>query len=95
MPAGDSPLSKALNERVRALAAWYGGLAELVGKPHERTIPALSVPVFDQVEPARAPVESRYVIWLDEHLDHLSEHLAQLVPPARRVAEVRRKPWWR
>jgi uncharacterized membrane protein YccC len=95
MPAGDSPLSKALNERVGTLAAWYGGLAELVGKPHERTIPALSVPVFDQVEPGRGPVESRYVIWLDEYLDHLSEHLAQLVPPARRVAEVRRKPWWR
>jgi uncharacterized membrane protein YccC len=95
MPAGDSPLSKALNERAGTLAAWYGCLAELVGKPHERTIPALSVPVFDQVEPGRGPVESRYVIWLDEYLDHLSEHLAQLVPPARRVAEVRRKPWWR
>jgi uncharacterized membrane protein YccC len=95
MPAGDSPLSKALNERAGTLAAWYGCLAELVGKPHERTIPALSVPVFDEVEPGRGPVESRYVIWLDEYLDHLSEHLAQLVPPARRVAEVRRKPWWR
>jgi uncharacterized membrane protein YccC len=92
---GNSPLSKALNERVRTLAAWYGGLAELVGKPHERTIPALSAPVLDHVETGRGPVESRYAIWLDEHLDHLSEHLAELVPPARRVAEVRRKPWWR
>jgi hypothetical protein len=92
---GSSPVSMALNERVRTLVTWYGGLAELVGKPHERTIPALSAPVVDHVEPGRSPLESRYAIWLDEHLDHLTEHLAELVPPARRVAEVRRKPWWR
>jgi uncharacterized membrane protein YccC len=95
MPGGNSPLSKALNERVRTLASWYGALAEVVGKPHERTIPALGAPVLDHVDPGKSPVESRYAIWLDEHLDHLSEHLAELVPPARRVAEVRRKPWWR
>jgi hypothetical protein len=47
------------------------------------------------MDPAPAALESRYAIWLDEHLDHLSEHLSELVPPARRVAEVRRKPWWR
>jgi hypothetical protein len=95
MPDGDGRLNQALNERVRTLASWYGGLAELVGKPHERAVPALSAPAFEHVDPTRAPLESRYAIWLDEHLDHLSEHLAELVPPARRVAEVRRRPWWR
>jgi hypothetical protein len=92
---GNAPLSKALNERVTTLVTWYGRLAELVGKPHERTVPALSPPELDHPEPPRAAFESRYAIWLDEHLDHLSEHLAELVPPAQRVAEVRRKPWWR
>jgi Fusaric acid resistance protein-like len=95
MPGGSGPLSNALNERVMTLASWYGRLAEVVGKPHERTVPALSAPALDHVETARAPFESRYGIWLDEHLDHLSEHLGELVPPALRVAEVRRKPWWR
>jgi Fusaric acid resistance protein-like len=95
MAGGDGPLSEALDERVRTLASWYGGLADLVGKPHERTVPALSAPAFDHTEPAPGALESRYAIWLDEHLDHLSEHLAELVPPARRVAEVRRRPWWR
>jgi hypothetical protein len=34
-------------------------------------------------------------VWLCEHLDHLAEHLAELIGPATRVAELRRAPWWR
>ncbi|MBV9943570.1 MAG: hypothetical protein JO262_15700, partial [Solirubrobacterales bacterium] len=36
-----------------------------------------------------------YGIWLCEHLNHLAEHLGDLVVPAARVAELRRQPWWR
>jgi hypothetical protein len=38
---------------------------------------------------------SRETIWLAEHLDHLAEHLEDLVAPATHVAAIRRRPWWR
>jgi uncharacterized membrane protein YccC len=94
-PGGDRLMSAALTDRAATLADWYGQLAELVGKPREPSIQDLSAPTFEHAEIAGASVESRYGIWLDEHLDHLSEHLAELVHPALRIAEVRRKPWWR
>lgn len=38
---------------------------------------------------------SHYGVWLCEHLDHLAEHLDELIQPAFRIAELRRAPWWR
>jgi uncharacterized membrane protein YccC len=91
----NGPMWAALTDRAATLADWYGQLAELVGRPREPPIQDLSAPTFEHAEIAGASVESRYGIWLDEHLEHLSEHLAELVHPALRLAEVRRKPWWR
>jgi hypothetical protein len=34
-------------------------------------------------------------VWLCEHLDHLAEHLGELLQPAQRIVELRRAPWWR
>jgi uncharacterized membrane protein YccC len=85
----------ALDQRTTTLDAWYRRLAEVVGKPHGRPVPALQPPTFDDGEIGSGPSESGYGVWLDEYLEHLSEHLAELVRPALRVAEVRRRPWWR
>jgi uncharacterized membrane protein YccC len=93
--AGDGLMRDALNDRAATLATWYGRLAELVAKPRESPIQDLSPPPFDRAEIGHTSPESRYGIWLDEHLDHLSEHLAELVRPALRIADVRRRPWWR
>jgi uncharacterized membrane protein YccC len=93
-PAGIGAARDALRGRTKTLAAWYEGLAELVGKPEDPGVVALGAPVFDPelfVDPSS---RSQYGIWLCEHLDHLSEHLDELVPPATRIAEVRRRPWW-
>jgi hypothetical protein len=38
---------------------------------------------------------SPHLVWLCEHLTHLSEHLGELVAPAVKIAEIRRRPWWR
>jgi hypothetical protein len=84
-----------LDDRARSLASWYEQLAELVGRPHGRAVPPLSAPKVERAQLAHAAAASRYCIWLEEHLDHLSEHLAELVPPARQIAELRRRPWWR
>ena len=36
-----------------------------------------------------------WTIWVHEHLHHLAEHQSDLVGPARHVAAIRRRPWWR
>jgi uncharacterized membrane protein YccC len=93
-PAGLGAARDAVLSRTKTLAAWYEGLAELVGKPHDQNVLALDAPAFVPEAPLDASSRSHYGIWLCEHLDHLSEHLDELVPPATRIAEVRRRPWW-
>src|SRR5262249_12290973 len=36
-----------------------------------------------------------HLLWVQEHLHHLSESAAMVSEPALRVAEARRRPWWR
>ena len=35
------------------------------------------------------------LLWVDEHLQHLSAHARAITVPATHVAEQRRQPWWR
>jgi uncharacterized membrane protein YccC len=76
-----------------ALVGWYERLAtQLAGSG--RAAAVLSRPeLVDGGELGRAV--SRETIWLAEHLDHLAEHLEDLVAPATHVAAIRRRPWWR
>jgi uncharacterized membrane protein YccC len=94
-PAGIGDAQDALVSRTNTLAGWYGRLAELVGKPENAAVVAPDAPVFGPEQVVDPSSRSHYGIWLCEHLDHLSEHLDELVPPATRIAEVRRRPWWR
>jgi uncharacterized membrane protein YccC len=94
--AGQQTACVALDNRARTLARWYEGLAELLGRPAHAPVPALAAPCFeaaDTVQESRGG--SRYGVWLGEHLDHLAEHMAELVSPATRIAQLRRRPWWR
>jgi len=36
-----------------------------------------------------------HLLWVHEHLQHLSSHAGVIAGPASRVAEQRRVPWWR
>jgi uncharacterized membrane protein YccC len=36
-----------------------------------------------------------HLLWVQEHLQHLSAHAQAITEPARHVAEQRRQPWWR
>jgi uncharacterized membrane protein YccC len=92
--SGIGSVRDALQDRARTLAAWYERLAELVGKPPARTVPALGLPSFDDADTVAAP-NSRYGLWLQEDLEHLVEHLGELLEPATHLAEIRRRPWWR
>jgi hypothetical protein len=36
-----------------------------------------------------------HLLWVHEHLQHLSSHVRAIAEPAAHVAEQRRLPWWR
>ena len=82
-----------LAARAETLQAFYEQLAALVGRPRGQPAAALEVPAFD--DGLEDGAHSRRTVWLMEHLDHLTEHLGELVAPAERVAAIRRRPWWR
>jgi uncharacterized membrane protein YccC len=97
LPRDDAPgegAARALSRRAGVLDAWYAQLAAQLGRPHGRPVAALVAPSFDQDEVRSSP-RSPQAIWLCEHLNHLTEHLGELVTPARHVAQARRRPWWR
>jgi len=93
--AGTGAARDSLDRRTKTLSAWYGQLAELVGRPHHRQVVVLEPPTASPADGDELATASYHVVWLSEHLDHLSEHLGELVRPARRIAEIRRRPWWR
>jgi uncharacterized membrane protein YccC len=86
---------EALEQRARVLDAWYERLAEQLDRPRGQPVVALSPPVLGPDTVVHAESGSRYGVWLCEHLDHLAEHLGELIAPAARLAELRRAPWWR
>jgi hypothetical protein len=88
-----------LRERADAMMAWYQQLALHLSRPGPQPSP-LAKPNLDgrlvEQPSTHAPgTSSREAIWLGEHLDHLADNLEALVPPATRLAEIRREPWWR
>jgi hypothetical protein len=81
------------------LSQFYGQIAAAVGRPARAeagtdlvVIPVTLPPGALAAEPvARHP----HLMWVREHLYHLGEHTETLTKPAGRIAEVRRRPWWR
>lgn len=84
-----------LERRTATLSSWYDQLAEQVGKPDHRTVSELEPPSLTQAGVVDSSTGSYYGVWLCEHLDHLGEHLGELVHPAATVARIRSRPWWR
>jgi uncharacterized membrane protein YccC len=93
--AGVEPARAALRGRTQTLTSWFEHLASLVDKPREWDVVAPGAPRFAPEDKVDDRSGSPYGVWLCEHLDHLAEHLEDLVRPAVRVAEIRRRPWWR
>ncbi len=82
-----------LASRAETLDAWYGRLAAQLGRSRGAAVTNLTAPDFGE-DGVEVP-HSRRTVWLCEHLDHLTEHLCELVQPAADVAQIRRRPWWR
>jgi len=84
-----------LERRTATLASWYDKLAEQVGRPDHRAVSELEPPSLAAAGIVDGSSGSYYGVWLCEHLDHLAEHLGELVRPAATVAKIRSRPWWR
>jgi uncharacterized membrane protein YccC len=85
---------EALIRRTATLAAWFERLAGVVGHRAGPAPPVSGPPTFGPGEKVSESSGSQYGVWLCEHLDHLAEHLADLVGPAADVAQARGRPWW-
>jgi hypothetical protein len=83
----------ALLRRAGTLAAWFERLAAMVGRRPQAALQ--TGPAFGPDEVVDASSGSHYAVWLCEHLDHLAEHLSELLAPANLLAQARRRPWWR
>ncbi len=98
LPGGDTrsitTAQAVLGHWAEVLVAFYQRLAAQLGRPRGQAIATLAAPTFVG-DGADSGPPSRDTIWLREHLDHLTEHLGELVRPATHLAEVRRRPWWR
>ena len=60
----------------------------------DRPAPAGATTAVDAAAPAPSPVHP-HLLWVQEHLHHLSQSAQTVSAPAQRVAEARRRPWWR
>ena len=60
----------------------------------DRPAPAGTKTAVDAAAPAPSPVHP-HLLWVQEHLHHLSQSAQTVSAPAQRVAEARRRPWWR
>ena len=94
-PEAVAAAGAALDRRTAAITAWYEELAGLLGPARSRPPGELAPLVLGADTVVHEETGSRYAVWLCEHLDHLAEHLDELIVPAGRVAELRRIPWWR
>jgi uncharacterized membrane protein YccC len=93
------PARTALDSQAQRLACWYDRLAAHVGRPGPDRPPPLEAPLLaSPVDGAAWDVPAHHLsctLWVDEHLQCLGVHMAELVAPAAQVTEQWRTPWWR
>jgi uncharacterized membrane protein YccC len=92
-----APARDELSRGASELVAWYGRVAEHVGRPaRDGKLEMLGPPPLIDLEDLERAADHRCValLWVNEHLRHLSEHGRDVVEPANHVAEQRRAPWW-
>jgi uncharacterized membrane protein YccC len=102
---GKHPLSPDASDAIMGEAGqvtrFYDEVATDVGKQAEATPPLITGPVLEDPDfefaacadgPLHYHVEA---LWVEDHLNELASHASQLAAPASRLAEVRRRPWWR
>jgi uncharacterized membrane protein YccC len=88
------PAGEQLGARADDIADWFDRLAVYVGRPNG-TRPPLDLPVIDPLGTGGPIGYPSCTLWVDQHLQHITPHLAELVEPAEAVATRRSTPWWK
>ncbi|HUN34404.1 MAG TPA: FUSC family protein [Trebonia sp.] len=65
------------------------------GELHEGTVADAALAGRGAAGPPAAPRPHPHLLWVQEHLHHLSSSAQAISGPALHVAEARRRPWWR
>jgi len=105
-----APACSSLRMVTADLASFYGAIADEVshpdpGEPTAVPLPALVGPAMprhegdapgaaETIAPAHQ-LPHPHLLWVQEHLHHLSVSAQTVSEPALRIAEIRRRPWWR
>jgi hypothetical protein len=97
-----SPACTTLRTAAAGLAGFYGQVADEVGRAGrggELTEvpppPVTGAAIPRTASTATLPLHHPHLLWVQDHLHHLSESAQTVSGPALRVAEARRRPWWR
>ncbi|MFB6716841.1 FUSC family protein [Streptomyces sp. NPDC056358] len=105
-----APACAGLQIEAADLAGFYGTIAQEVSRPSPGPttvspplLMAPAMPRLSSTADANAPVEASpepelphpHLLWVQEHLHHLSKDAQSVSEPAQHMAEVRRRPWWR
>jgi uncharacterized membrane protein YccC len=98
----------ALTRRSDGLTSFYDAIAAEVDKPASASLLArngspvpgpVAIPADEGAASGPCTVGSPHyhpeALWVRDHLSHLGSHSASLLEPARRLAAIRRRPWWR
>ena len=97
-----APACVALHSEATGLAGFYKQVADEVGRAgRSRSLaPVAAPPILGPAVPRSGTTGAvgsvhPHVLWVQEHLHHLSQAAQMVIEPAVRVAEARRHPWWR
>jgi uncharacterized membrane protein YccC len=91
-PASDSG-RLALVEEATRLAGWCDVYAGDLGRSSPTAARELAPTMVDQLSVSH--VQQGYLLWVQHHLDHIRDHLADLAEPVTAIHERRGLPWWR
>jgi uncharacterized membrane protein YccC len=104
-----APACASLRSVASGLAGFYATVADTMRSPgHDKLAPVPAPPLTGGAVPRRAPgaepseaiapahqLPHPHLLWVQEHLHHLSASAQTVSDPALRLAEVRQRPWWR
>jgi hypothetical protein len=90
------------------LTGFYDAIADEISRPGSGQLALVPAPVTvgaalprhegDATQESIAPAHQLphpHLLWVQEHLHHLSKSAGTVSEPALHVAEIRQRPWWR
>jgi hypothetical protein len=105
-----APACVSLHSEATGLAGFYRQVADEVGRPGRsgQLTPVAAPPMMGAAVPRSGVMAVAvdgtgdgdgtvhpHLLWVQEHLHHLSQAAQLVIEPAQHVAEARRRPWWR